>query len=83
MKVKELIKILQTYTNPEEQIIAQWYTKEDVDNWFEDENTVTTKQWEEVVERYSYNSCQQFGDDISEQLQEIMEEDNEQRRIKK
>tara|TARA_R110000787_G_scaffold23308_1_gene66843 strand:- start:300 stop:533 length:234 start_codon:yes stop_codon:yes gene_type:complete len=77
MKVKELIKILQTYTNPEEQIIAQWYTKEDVDNWFEDENTVTTKQWEEVVERYSYNSCQQFGDDISEQLQEIMEEDNE------
>ena len=77
MKVRELIRILQTYTNPEEQIIAQWYTKEDVDNWFEDENTVTTKQWEEVVERYSYNSCQQFGDDISDQLQEIMEEDDE------
>ena len=75
MKVKELIRILQTYTNPEEQIIAQWYTKEDVDCWYDKPST--KKQWEEVVERYSYNSCQQFGDDISDQLQEIMEEDDE------
>ena len=74
MTVKELISTLQTY-NPEEHIIVQWYCQEDTEDWYE--KPATTKQWEEVVERYSYNSCQQFGDDISEQLQEVMEEDDE------
>jgi len=75
MKVKELISTLQTY-NPEEHIIVQWYCQEDAEAWFANEKSATTKQWEEVVERYSYNSCQQFGDDISDQLQEVMEEDD-------
>tara|TARA_R100001244_G_C5085926_1_gene115173 strand:- start:43 stop:321 length:279 start_codon:yes stop_codon:yes gene_type:complete len=73
MKVTELIKILQTY-NPEEQVIAQWYCKENIDSGFDKPSTI--KQWEEIVKRYAHLSCQQLGDDISDQLQEVMEDDS-------
>ena len=72
MKVKEIIKILQIL-DPEEQIVAQWYCQEDVDNWYE--KKATLKQWEEVVERCDSQAYEHFGDDISEQLQEVMEEE--------
>tara|TARA_R110001583_G_C5343246_1_gene379698 strand:+ start:137 stop:358 length:222 start_codon:yes stop_codon:yes gene_type:complete len=72
MKVKELISTLQTY-DPEEHIIVQWYCQEDIEDW--DEKPATTKQWEVVVDRYDF-APHNFGDDIFEQLQEVMEEDD-------
>ena len=81
MKVKELISTLQTY-NPEEHIVVQWYSKEDSDHWYANEKKATLEQWEEVVKRCDNNDFRQFycsnwGEDISEQLQEVMEEDDE------
>jgi hypothetical protein len=77
MKVKEIIKTLKTL-NPEEHIVIQWYSKEDSDNWFANDKSATLKQWEEVVERCDSQAYEHFGDDISEQLQEVMEEDDDE-----
>jgi len=75
MQVKQIIKTLKKL-NPEEHIVVQWYSKEDSDHWYANEKKATLEQWEEVVFRCDNLDCQHFGDDISEQLQEVMEEDN-------
>ena len=73
MTVEDMIKHLKAYPNPEEQVIAIWYRKSDVDGWFD--RPPTLGQWENAVEKFEYNDCQHIGDDVADTLQKVMEEE--------
>tara|TARA_Y100001972_G_C7588345_1_gene294968 strand:+ start:759 stop:986 length:228 start_codon:yes stop_codon:yes gene_type:complete len=72
MKVKDFIKQLQKYNNPDDDIIGVYWAYDDVSD-----GELSDNNWKELVRRFDNHSFQQDCDDIFNTLIEI-KEDNKQ-----
>ena len=68
MKVKELIKQLEHHNNPDDEVIADVWSKAD-DDWIEN---ISDKHWKKLVNKFDGYD---YSDEIHNQLIEIMEEE--------
>ena len=74
-KVKDAIKMLQDYLNPEESIVIDWWDK----SLFEDRHNtlIDDSDWETIVNKMDDHgrdfACEQISDSISELVLEKIE----------
>ena len=81
MKIKQLLEDLKAY-DPEDEVIIGYWTKDLVNEWFEDTHKpLTDTQWKVVVDGIGLDALQfeELGDLIqelaSEQAEELPEEE--------
>ena len=64
MKVKEIINALKDY-DPEERVMIAYWTKDEVQEWFSDDEVITNELWNKAVDEFDTYSLQDTADDIT------------------
>jgi hypothetical protein len=70
MKVKDVIKNMQSY-NPEDEVIILWWTKDIFDD---EDNTISDDVWSNVVKEVDDNHLDFSSQVISEEILDVLRE---------